>query len=135
MFFFFFLTPWASATLPYGTAVAMVSIYSGGKVGQGARQADLSDVGWCQETGCPLPHFAQAGCFPMTILLGFPFEIGPSSPPVLFSFDPAIHVCGFFSCDIGSGNKFPPQEKLVVHGAPRMNLQEFVSRGAEAVTK
>jgi len=71
----------------------------------------------------------------MTPLLGFPFEIGPSSSPVLFSFCPSFHVCGVFSCDVGSGNNFPPREKLVVHDAPRMNFPEFASGGADAVTK
>lgn len=78
-------------------------------------------------------HFAQAGSFPKTPLLNLPFETGPYSSPVLFSFCLSIPVCLCFPCDIGSGNKFLPREKLMVRNALGMNFQESASGGAEAV--
>lgn len=54
-----------------------------------------------------------------------------SSALLTLSFNSCVYLC--FPCDIGSGNNFPPREKLVVHDAPRMNFQVSASGGAEAV--
>lgn len=58
-------------------------------------------------------HFEQAGCFPKTPLLSLPFETGPYSSPVLFSFCLFIPVCVcVFLVTLAAAISFYPEKSL-----------------------
>lgn len=131
------MTPQASAPLSYDTVVVMVSpVLETREKGAPGPTQQMCEV--LLRDGAAL-CFAQAGCFPMAPLLGFPLAVGPAplqgSSHFILYLCACVCACVCVPCDIGSGDSFPPGETLVVHDAPRMNFQVFAGGGTEAGTR
>ena len=113
-------------TLRQDTVAVMVSPFpeKKGKKGAPGICQPSRRVGWLLEVGRPV---CPGGLFPG------PPDTGPTPRQCSFPLT-LLFMCVCLPCDIGS-DSFPPRETLVVHDAPRMNVQVFASGGAEAVTR